>query len=63
MRLKGVYKMVNNSEIADLSEIYNEMDTEGKKKIVWMAKQLLSVQLVGKNQTKDKEKEKFENHD
>jgi hypothetical protein len=53
--------MVDNSEIADLSEIYNEMDTDGKKKMTWMAKQLLSIQLIGKNQKKDKEKEKFEN--
>jgi hypothetical protein len=52
--------MADDSEIADLSEVYSEMDTDGKKKMVWMAKQLLSVQLVGKDQDKN-EKEKCEN--
>jgi hypothetical protein len=52
--------MVDDSEITDLSEVYIEMDTVGKKKMVWMAKQLLSVQLIGKGQTKN-EKEKVEN--
>jgi hypothetical protein len=56
--------MVDNSEIADLSAVYSEMDANGKKKMVWMAKRLLSVQLIGKSQKKgstDKTEEKFEN--
>jgi hypothetical protein len=53
--------MVDNSEIADLSEVYNEMDADGKKKMAWMAERLLSIQLIGKNQTNDKENEQFEN--
>jgi hypothetical protein len=57
--------MVDNSEIADLSEVYNEMDIDGKNKMTLMAKQLLSVQLIGKGQKKgspDKnETETFEN--
>jgi hypothetical protein len=40
--------MVDDSEITDLSEIYGEMDANGKEKMVWMAKRLLSVQLIGK---------------
>ncbi|MDR1175808.1 MAG: hypothetical protein LBK83_10120 [Treponema sp.] len=57
--------MVDNSEIADLSEVYNEMNIDGKNKMTLMAKQLLSVQLIGKGQKKgspDKnEKEKAGN--
>jgi hypothetical protein len=53
--------MADNSEIADLSEVYSEMDTNGKKKMVLMAERLLSVQLIGKGQAKDNEKETFEN--
>jgi hypothetical protein len=51
--------MVDDLEIADLSKVYNEMDTDGKEKMVLMAKQLLNAQLIGKGQKKDI-KEKFE---
>jgi hypothetical protein len=58
---KGFISMVNDSEITDLSAVYSEMDTEGKKKMVWMAKQLLNVQLTGKGQNKENEEKKCEN--
>jgi hypothetical protein len=52
--------MVNDLEINDLCEIYREMDTDGKKKMVLMAKKLLGVQLVGKDQNMSSEYEKGE---
>jgi hypothetical protein len=39
--------MVEDSEITDLSDVYKDMDSDGKKTMVWMAKELLTVQLVG----------------
>jgi hypothetical protein len=59
--IKGLLGMADNLEIADLSKIYNEIDADGKKKMVWMAKRLLSVQLIGKEQKKNlpDKKEKF----
>jgi hypothetical protein len=39
---------VEDSEITDLSDVYKDMDRDGKKTMVWMAKALLDVQLVGK---------------
>lgn len=57
--------MVDDSEIADLSEVYSEMNADGKEKMVLMAKHLLSVQLIGKGQEKSSLdiNEKFENKD
>jgi hypothetical protein len=46
--------MVDDSEITDLSEIYGEMDANGKEKMLWMAEHLLSVQLIGKEDSTDK---------
>jgi hypothetical protein len=52
--------MVDDSEITDLSEVYSEMDADGKKKMVWIAKQLLSLQLAGKGK-KEEPPDKSEN--
>jgi hypothetical protein len=41
-------KVIEDSEISDLSDVYKDMDSDGKKTMVWMAKALLDVQLVGK---------------
>ncbi|MDR2425924.1 MAG: hypothetical protein LBD46_01875 [Endomicrobium sp.] len=56
---------MDDSEIADLSEVYSEMNADGKEKMVLMAKHLLSVQLIGKGQEKSSQdiNEKFENKD
>ena len=41
--------MVQNSEIEELQEIYDEMDPEGKKKMVTTAKMLFNTQKTIKN--------------
>jgi hypothetical protein len=40
-------QVIEDSEISDLSDVYTDMDSDGKKTMVWMAKELLTVQLVG----------------
>jgi len=40
--------MVEDSEIAELSEVYREMGSGGKKNIVKMAEHLLNAQQIGK---------------
>jgi len=44
--------MVDNSEIIELSEIYEELDTNGRKKTTLMAILLLDAQMIGENQDK-----------
>jgi hypothetical protein len=42
--------MVDDSEINDLSKVYKEMNPDGKKKIIRVAKKLLDGQLLLKDE-------------
>jgi len=41
--------MVEGSEISELSEVYGEMDGDGKNEMVRMARNLLNAQITGED--------------
>jgi hypothetical protein len=53
--------MVTDFEVNELCGVYKEMDKKGKEKMVLMARELLGVQLVGKEQEGNIEELKFKN--
>ncbi|GHT98668.1 hypothetical protein FACS1894142_5280 [Spirochaetia bacterium] len=48
--------MIDDSEIEDISNVYKDMNTEGKKKMVQAAKKLLDGQFILRDSLSEKKR-------